>query len=257
MACIICGNKAGLLDKSALRGKVCKKCCAYIPDTCLKTSETEYLKEIYQKNKEKADIFECTASYGHLYIDQTHNMLCVSEKGSRDGPAEFSVVLYIRELEEIGLYLCDAKNTGQNSNRITGNIKLMLKTKELHKEFVIARNKDCPFKVNGNKISYDEPREVSMFRSMLNQMIENESLAMIKKLERLHMLEQELKRFDEDENWAKGVLFIDKNQEIDADMLKARRNKLIRQYHPDFNKESADTDTAAQINKAYKILGGK
>ena len=256
--CIICGGKTGLLDKSALSGKICKKCLSYIPEhISLKSCETEYLKQICSKNKEKADRFECTSSYGSVYIDQIHNMICVSENGSKDSPKDFSVIVDIAELEEIGLYLSDAKNIGKGSIRINANVKIMLKTKEMHKEFIAAHNKTCPYKAQDGKISYEEPREVSVLRTMLNQMIENESLAMIKKLEKLHLLKKEINKYDEDKNWAKGVLFFDKSQEFDAEMLKTQRNKLIRLFHPDFNKECADNDITAQINKAYKILGGK
>ena len=256
--CIICGDKTNMFDKSALSGKICRKCLSYIPEyISLKACETDYLKTIYARNKEKADRFECTSSYGTVYIDQIHNMICVSDKGTKDNPKNFSVIADVTEIEEIGLYLSDVKNIGKNSIQINANVKITLKTKEMHKEFIVAHNKTCPYKAQDGRISYEEPREVTMLRTMLNQMIENEGLAMIKKLKRLQELKKQTDKFDESKQWARGVLFLESNKETDDETLKTQRNKLVRIFHPDFNKESADNDITAQINEAYKILGGK
>ena len=184
-------------------------------------------------------------------------MICVSDKGTKDNPKNFSVIADVTEIEEIGLYLSDVKNIGKNSIQINANVKITLKTKEMHKEFIVAHNKTCPYKAQDGRISYEEPREVTMLRTMLNQMIENEGLAMIKKLKRLQELKKQTDKFDESKQWARGVLFLESNKETDDETLKTQRNKLVRIFHPDFNKESADNDITAQINEAYKILGGK
>jgi hypothetical protein len=254
--CCVCGKKAGIFSAVSLNGRVCKECLSYLPKGLnIRAAEKEYLNDIISENRRLAEIFEGTSHYGCLYIDQTHGLICISDKGKQETPLSFGNIFGLKDIKEMGLFLCDVRNAGQNTNRILGNVKFRIKTDTIHTEFVIAKGKECPFKIKGDKVEYEEPRELTVFRVLINQMIENECLALIKKLEKLHELDSELKKHDERTKWAKGVLFLGRDEQADLPTVKARRNFLIRKFHPDYNEDTEyNEEISAYLNEAYEIL---
>lgn len=253
--CVLCGNKTNVFSKKTLRGSICKSCLSYIPQgVSLEASENDYLRKLYEENRKKAEEFEATASYGSLYIDQSKGMFCVSERSANDKPLEFRNIYYAHELREIALFCADARNIGTNSNKIVCNVKFRVKTDKIHTEFVVARNKNCPFKIKGRNIDYDEPAELGMFRTMINQMLESTVLRYISMLEKIRAAKEYLAKEQKNEQWARGVMLFSEDEIINNESVRQRRNELIKLYHPDLDKETSSTDKAALINKAYDIL---
>lgn len=255
MSCVICGNKAGAFAKKTSEGVICKSCLSFIPtNVILSQASTEFLKRIYDENVEKSKQFETTASYQGLYIDSVHGLCCYSKRGDKQAPSEFKDIYRISELTEVALYCTDVKNVGTNHNHIVCDIKFKVRTKDIAADFIIAHHKKCDFKVKNKQIEWDEPSELTMFRNMFNQMIDNELFGLLKKLEKIQEFKQMLSKEERSSDWARGVLFLDNEKEYTEEDLKKHRNELVKIFHPDRNSEYANTETAALINKAYKIL---
>lgn len=254
--CVLCGRKTGIFAKKTYEGRVCKECLSYIPrNVRLSSADTEYLKKLNDKNRKKGEVFNSTASYGTLFIDSVHNMLCVSRKRRGDEPTEFGDIYYVTELREIGLYCTDVRNIGTNSNRIICNVKIRIKTDEVCGELLVVSNESCPFHYAGNsQIEWSEPSKLSMFRSLFNQMIDNEVFGLLRKLESIQEMQAAISEAEKNEQWAKGVFFFRESEDVPQDVLKKRRNALVKVFHPDLGQELADNDITAQINEAYKAL---
>lgn len=254
--CVLCGKKTGIFAKKVSDGNLCGECLAYMPKSLrLSSANTEYIKGIYNRNARKKKCFCSTASYGSLFIDSVHNMFCVSRKRSGNEPLEFGEIYYVSELREAGLYCTDARNIGTNSNRVVCNVKIKIKTDEVCREFLVASNERCTFRYVGNsQIEWNEPSKLSVFRSMFNQMIDNEVFGLWKKLESIQKMKAAISDAEKSEQWAKGVFFFRESEDVPQDALKKRRNALVKVFHPDLGQEFADNEITAQINEAYKML---
>jgi hypothetical protein len=220
----------------------------------LAAAENEYLRELYRKNREKAENFSSTASCGKLYIDSVHCMLCFSEKAVKGEPAHFSDIFYISELLELGLYCSDVRNIGTNTNRVVCNVKLKVKTQETCREYTILKDEPCSYKVKNGYLEWEEPCKVSMFRSMMNQMIADVTAGFTKKLNRIWELRGTIDKTmqDIDAEWARGILFLD-NKPCAPEEIKSHQRKMTRLFHPDLHPE-IDSEYMQKINRAYEIL---
>jgi hypothetical protein len=256
--CSICNGKAGFFSKKIYDGYICKKCVALIPqNVSIGSSDKEYLKGLYDKNIEKKKVFNYTASYGSLYIDSSHNMFCISPKHNGAEPAMFGDIYYVRELKEVELFCTDVKNIGTKSNKVVCNVKFRFKTKDTEGEYLITSNTECPFKKVGNQLECSMPSKFLVFRSMFNQMIDNEIHALLRKLEEAKKRQAAMSSGNANEDWARGVLFVRPKEELTKKDLKAKRNMLIKIYHPDLGGEFASEDITAQVNEAYDALMNK
>lgn len=252
--CVICNEKAGFFSKRITDGCICSKCIAYIPERVkLRYADTEYLTGIYNTNKEKQKKFNWTASYGSLFIDSTHGMFCISKKIKKDNPMEFGDIYFITDLLEIALYCTDVRNIGTKTNKIVCNVKMRAKTNESSNEYSIRQNERCSFTHIGNgSLECNEPEKFIMFRNMFNQMIDNVRFNLLNKLDDIQRMKKNINAFEDNREWAKGVLFLDdKNYSLET--IKRHRNILIRQFHPDISSDYG-TEFAEKINKAYDIL---
>lgn len=250
--CAVCHSET----KKAFRiynGFICPECRKYIPEKVnIKNSDVDYLKELYEKRKEIADMFEPTAYIGNLYLDNVHCMICYSKRGWKGAPLSLGDVYKITELKEISLHLANVKNIGSRIPRILCDVKLKIKTSDIDTEYVIVKGKHCQVQeVKDGNINFKEPADVAVIRAMLQQMFDDV----------FHGLEQKLKdilKFKElsdnlkDTRWAKGVLFL-ADEEYTAEEIKAQYRKLCKIFHPDLNPDLPD-DYMQMLNKAYAIL---
>lgn len=259
--CCLCNGEANIFSKQSLRGKVCGNCYSYIsPWVDIKVTEPDILRKIRDDNIEKFKEFEVTSSYGTVYADEIHNIFCISNKEKKGKPAEYNNIHRISELKEISLFCTDLKKISDND--IKCNIKLRIITKDifgdiknvapLSGEFPVKSNESFLREEVGNKILYSEPLLLCAFRSVIDQMIENEYIASREKLKRIAEFDNIL--LEMGKNYARGILFLDRDSDFSADILKERRNFLIKIFHPDRNTDFADTAITALINDAYNTL---
>ena len=191
--CIICGGNTGILSPKTKKGPVCKNCVSYIPyKVNIPSASVDSLNTIIANNKEKAKQFECTASYGNLYIDAVHNIFLISRKADKGVPLEYGQIWNISDCEEVGLFCTDIKNIGKSSNFVVCTIKLRVKEKNKKSEdFIVLVGESCSFKqslTDHTLLECREPEKLSVFRNMFNQMVDNAIFAMARKLDYLNEL---------------------------------------------------------------------
>ena len=250
--CAVCGKETRRAFH-VCGGYICPECRKYIPEKVdVRHSDTDYLKELYEKRKAVADAFEATAYIGGLYLDNVHCMICYSRNGWNGKPLSLGDVYKITELKEISLHLANVKNVGSRIPRIFCDIKLKIKTADIDTDYLIAKGKRCRVQEieNGN-ISFSEPADVAVIREMLRQMFDDVFTGLERKLEDI-LKYKELAESLKDTRWAKGILFL-ADKEYTAEEIKTQYRKLCKMFHPDLNPDLPD-DYMQMLNKAYDIL---
>lgn len=253
--CIICNEKAGFLSKKTSVGHICRKCSAYLKSNFrLDSYSLEEIKEFYQTNYDKSKVFTTTESYGNLYIDSIHSMLCFSQNKG-DEPTMFGDIYYVTEIEEMAIYCSDVRNIGTNTNKIICNVKMTVKTADFTTEYTVAEKENCAFEIKDKNIDWKEPYKLSMFRNMINQMIDNVVFALLEKLNNIQEMNKELSKYGKEKEWARGALLLS-NEDFELKDIKKRYRNLSKIFHPDANPD-IDPEYIKQINSAYEILSRK
>ncbi len=191
--CVICGKETGPFAPKTKAGPVCKECVAFVPyKTNVSSTSVDSLKKMVDANRDKAKQFQCTASYGNLYIDTLHNLFLISRKSDKGSPLEYGQIWHISDCEEVGIFCTDIKNIGKSSNYIVCTIKLRVKERHKNSEdFIVLIGEKCSFKpsaVDHTLLECREPEKLSVFRNMFNQMVDNALFAMARKLDYLNEL---------------------------------------------------------------------
>lgn len=252
--CVICEEKAGLFSYKIKDGRICKECRKMLPaNIYLKDANEYYLRDKYNKAKEKQKKFETTAYYGNLYLDNVHNMLCYSEKSKNNNPVMFGDVFYIHELRSIGLFIANARNVGGDIPKIVCDIKLHIETKDVKTDYVIAGGKKCIVEGNGERMNCTAPPEILMIQNIIGQMIDNVFFKTAHKLEEIKAMQDLIDKYSGDKDWAKGILFLDTDTEYSKEEIKVRFRQMAKIFHPDKNPGLSD-EYMKKVNKAYSIL---
>ena len=255
--CSVCEKQLGLKAHKTCDGFICDDCLKYIPYRVkLREADEKYLKKLCAQGKERAADFETTAYLGDLYLDSVHGMFCYSPKGKNGTPLSLGDVYRITELKEIGLYATNIRNIGSSKPKVICDIKLTVATDSIRQDYKIAGNKNCLITKNGEgELTCTEPADVTMIRSMLNQMIDDLRTGMMKQLSdimRMQEIAENKPKYLKDKEWALGVLFL-ANRDYSEDEIKAQYRKLSRMFHPDVNPEISG-EYMETLNKAYSIL---
>lgn len=246
MECVICGKQAGFFDKRCEDGYICSTCFSYLPSVvdyrCCGEGKLRYYHDRNQRLRKR---FEATASFGSLYIDSVHKMFCISKKHKKEQPTELSDIFSITELEEVALYCKNERNTGQGNNvRIVCDVELYVRTPDFNFRTIISEGEACSYRVVDNtKVKWNEPGIVVMFRSMFNQMINDEGNQILKEINML--------RNSKEIAWAEGVLML--GSVYTHDELVQHHDILIRHLHPDYAKDMSP-GYAEKISRAFSIL---
>lgn len=255
--CVVCGKSVNFFARKTNDGRLCRECASYIPSFVkLQEADADYLSQFVGKNKEKRDKFNVTANYGACYIDSLHGLFCISNHSKQGEPTALGDLFSIYEIQEVGLYCSDVKNIGKRDNNIICNVKIAVKIDDKMREYQIIANETCPFYTKGNSLEWQEPPRLGMFRAMFNQMIDNAIADLTRKLEAIKEMDEIVQAHGADKQWAKGVFFIDKDEEPTPELIKKRRNRLAKMFHPDLDKANVVDNTEIQtaINKAYEML---
>lgn len=231
-----------------LDGYICSNCYKKIPyvlhnniagysDITL-SYVIDYCKKLY-------DQFEETAHYGDLLIDEFHGLLAFKKK-------ENIAVFDVLDIEDIGLYCTNACANQYNKVTCDVEVNCILSHPSIKIKHIIKKKISCKSKkISENKIEWEEPGDLSMFRSMIEQMY----ITKIKKHSSNY--KEYLKTYNSIELLkAKALFMIDEESTYDADYLKRQRNILIKNFHPDeshFSNEESTRYTQI-INNAYHLL---
>ncbi len=175
--CIFCNTETNFLTQHKIKdGVVCQSCCKKIPRVlwnALSTYDVESVRSIMNYEAEmRAKDFAITASYGKLHLDEMRGRIAIaSKKGSSMKLPEDADVFDLLYLKEIGLY---PKNIRQVKSSVRCDVELYCDFQQPEMTFtvIVAQNIKCEsHPINKNQISWSEPGELSMIRSMLQQAI--------------------------------------------------------------------------------------
>jgi hypothetical protein len=251
--CILCHAPVSVLTQRKIEnGVICKDCAAKVPSVIRGKLSNYYdleLKTIIDKMqfvKERNDKFIATASYGKLHIDEVHGLFAVSDKVNADGVlSDTSSIFYCLALTEVGLYCTDP--TAQKG-KVTCNVEFSCSMSQVNIAFKtrIKTGANCDFKKEaGNQLSWSEPGDLSLFRSMFNQMIATEAEKLRTNYSKRFETQATLDLFR-----AETLFMLD--GEYTEEDVKKMHNRLAKAFHPD----TTDIDERYMqiINFAYEVL---
>lgn len=246
--CMICGNNIKMLTGKKLeRGQVCSTCLSQIPSLILDIAPylPEYsLKSIMDTTAKNLEKFSVTASYGDLHIDEINGVFAIAkaldDKGKPKGNAN---VFSIYDLTEVGLY---CKSPRADHNIIVADVEFKFKLSNIMSEIkvIIKRSAKCNHKrINPQEVSWEEPHEMEMFKTLFNQMLSGAWQKVNQYLCGKTVREFEIEKA--------RAIFMLPDDYTDADLKKARR-LMMKVYHPD---KGEDVTREAQIiNEAFDLL---
>ena len=249
MNCLLCSSPIPALSGTKLKnGRLCKSCASKLPSLMLEGAP--YLQEgslnhainYVAENMEK---FSATASYGELHIDEVHGLFSISSQLTKDDkPKSGNNVFSIYQLSEVGL-TCTSPRADHNNVLVDIEFTCRLEDPYLFIKKVIKKGVRCHTKrVDSQHVSWDEPNDLAMFKTLFNQMLSCAWEKVNQTLCGKTVYEFELEK-------ARAIFMLPKDY-TSEDLKKARR-LMMKVYHPD--KSGEDVTREAQIiNNAYNLL---
>ena len=254
--CLICGKPASIISVRCADGLICSNCARFLPSAIkpfLKHTNVWVIRALlkkWKKNKGRYRQFIETASYGSLHIDEQHGLIALCDrKEMKNGrlPDSCTDIFSMFSIEDYSLSL-ESIDTTPNSVKVIINFHCSLNNPEFQFKSSI-KNATCYVqKVGEGSITYHEPPDLTLFRSMFNQAFVNvwEKYDM---RERHHFLSPHAVALTK----AKALFMVDDDY-TEADIRK-QRNRLAKVYHPDENEDGEDlTPYMNRINEAYNLL---
>lgn len=183
--------------------------------------------------------FEQTAAYGSLSIDEINGVFKVKENSG-------SYIFDAIDMTE-GNILCTNPKVN-SSNIVYADVEFYYKMESPHIELrvTINKNRRCQSKkVSGNSLEWQEPADLTMFRNMFNQMLENARKKYDETCRNTLICKADIDYFK-----AKSLFMVE--DDYDEEEIKIIRKKMMKIYHPD-NGET-DTKKSETINRYYDIL---
>ena len=249
MNCILCNNKVGLKSVRLKDGRICKSCASKLPSLFLKNApyiQKYSLKRAMFHVAENMKEFCATASYGKLHIDSVHGFFCIADKLTKEGkPKSGNNVFSIYNLTEIGL-VCNSPRVEHSGVVVDVEFSCHLTDPDFSIRTTIKKYAKCKYnRVDSTHVEWDEPGDLSMFRSMFNQMLSYAFEKINQMLCSKTVYEFELEK-------ARAIFMLPENY-TEVDLKKARR-LMMKVYHPDKAGEDDVTREAQIINEAHDLL---
>lgn len=248
MDCLVCGKPTGISSTKIKNGKICKECVSKLPSLMLEKHpyyQDGTLKNAMNYVKEKVEEFSATASYGKLHIDSIHGLFCIANSLTKDGkPKSGNNIFSIYDLAEVGLY-CKSPKADRSGVIVDVEFSCALENPHFNFTSIIKSGSRCHTKrVDSTTVSWEEPNDLIMFRSMFDQMLSG-AFARVNDLlcgKTVHEFEIEKAR----------ALFMLPKDYTSEDLKNARR-LMMKVWHPD--KAQEDVTREAQIlNEAHDLL---
>lgn len=248
MSCIICEKPAGIGSTRLQNGRVCKDCTSKLPSIMLRGRPylqeytLKYAMDYVSKNMEK---FQATASYGKLHIDEIHGLFAVSDALNKENkPKSGNNIFSVYDLGDVGL-CCNSPRFSRGNVFADIEFTCSIENPRVLFKVVIKRNAKCVSKRSGfNDIDWNEPSDLSMFRTLFNNMLSGAFERIANLLCGKTIYEFELEK-------ARALFMLDEN--YTNDNLKKARRLLMKAYHPDVAGEDV-TREAQIINDSYNLL---
>lgn len=176
MSCIICNkpNKS-FSGKKLSSGYLCEECSRWVPSLLLKRNKdlSEFeLKHIIQKTQENFDRFSATSSFGTLHIDEIHGLFCIAKDLTENNKPKHDVNIFsIYDLSEVGL-TCTSPRASNSSVVVDVELRCRLENPSMIILETVKRSCRCQTKrKNSQYVTWEEPHELEMFKTLFNQML--------------------------------------------------------------------------------------
>lgn len=255
--CAVCGNKAGLLTRQALKdgNYICFDCMPKLPSYVSECLAEHYdlegfmqLKDYLRYSEEVLKPrFSETAHYGKLHMDEENGIFYIEE-------GFFSEPLYC-EMKHVSFFDLEFRpeelKEGFLGDKVTGNVLAILNV--TLPSFVYVKTVATNVKGKAKKkllsttVTYENPEAMEDFKLRF-------LLVWSRYIVESGEQEQTLTGAEMSELEKAKVLFMLEDVEnLTLEQVKKQRNRLIRMYHPDTGSD-ADTKFAQKINNAYEIL---
>ena len=249
MQCLICGESIKALSGTKLKnGKICKSCASKLPSLLLQNKpylQEGTLRRIIELIANNMEKFCATASYGKLHIDSIHGLFCIANSLNKDGkPKTGNNVFSIYDLSEVGVF-CKSPRANHNNVLVDVEFRCTIEDPFLSFSVPIKKSVRCHTKrVDQQHVEWEEPNDLSMFRTLFNQMLSGafEKVNAILCGKTVHEFEVEK---------ARAIFMLTKD--YTAEDLKKARRLMMKVWHPDKAQEDV-TREAQIINDAHDLL---
>lgn len=249
MNCLICSSPIPALSGTKLKnGKLCKSCASKLPSLMLKGSpylQEGTLRHAMTCTAENMERFSVTASFGELAIDEVHGLFAICKQLDSNGkPKSGNNVFSMYNLSEVGL-TCTSPRVDHNNVLVDAEFTCQLEDPYLSIKTIVKKDVRCKSKrVDSQHVSWEEPNDLEMFKTLFNQMLSGAWVKVNDMLCGKTVYEFELEK-------ARAIFMLPENF-TSADLKKARR-LMMKVYHPD--RAGDDVTREAQIiNDAHDLL---
>ena len=171
MNCLVCGEPLSPLSSIKLQnGRICKQCESKLPSLMLKG--TPYIQEFTLKNAmdcvaKNMKIFNSTASFGRLHIDEMHGLFAISKDlGVNGKPKNGNNVFSVYALTDVGIF-CKSPRVEHNKVFVDIEFRFVLEEPHFSQSVLIKKNICCKSnRVDNKHLEWEEPADLSMFKTL-------------------------------------------------------------------------------------------
>lgn len=176
--CALCGNSVSMISGHKIDGgSICGNCTLKFPkaiQTMLRGYTVGELNSIisYMEKLRANKKIQPTASYGKLHIDEMDGYLILCDRLDKEGNlVGIPDIFDCTDIKQVGLYPIKPRAEKQD---VVCDVELNLVFEYPHMEFktTIKSSVRCAYKrISDSRVEWYEPGDLSMFRSMMNQML--------------------------------------------------------------------------------------
>ncbi|MBO4847065.1 MAG: J domain-containing protein [Lachnospiraceae bacterium] len=254
--CIVCKKLAIGSPYRCSDGVICKDCSQLMPSSTLRSlkmepaSTVKRLIDITRSNIPRyRKIFDETSHFGNIHIDERNGLIALcSNREIKDGKLKSSCknIFSVLNVQDCNFNI-KTESSSENAVKVSIHFILVLAEPNITIKEQIGHATCNAHRVDYEHISYSEPSALTLFRSifvgMLRQTWEKYDYMQSHNFISPQAVELTLSR---------ALFMVDEQYTLNE--IKRQRNRLIKAFHPDSNKDIDATKYTEKINNAYKIL---
>lgn len=256
--CAKCNKEVDSFNRLSLKdgNLLCGDCSSRVPSffreyaiNCWSIHDFDtFISYLNYSNEKLLPIFDFSASYGDLLIDEQNGLFLVRHGIFSDSIQKDVPIFEFKNLENVNFNFEPEKmKEGFFGVTVKGNVSFTYEMNNINfgESLTIQYNETAHAEQNflKTKVTYDLPEDLKDFEM---RFIATYLKFMPAKSSNSNKVSNEL-------NDALQLFMFDSIEEVSHEKLKEQRNRLIKAFHPDANGE-IDGKYAAKINNAFKVL---
>lgn len=258
--CDICGKDTGFMPFACADGHICKDCEALIPSVLKKYARSEglflvknwinYTKKYIKGLRKK---FVVTSSCGMLHIDEWHGLFAICDKKHiKDDklPDSCTDIFSALFLADYGITINNAV-ASETSVKVDVVFHCVMNKPNVQFTKTLCTVSCYAKRINDEQITYTEPSDLTLFRSLFYQAIVNARDRYQNKIFKDFISPDAVALMK-----ARALFMVDDGYSLDE--IKKQRNRLIKAFHPDEHSLSEEveelTGYTELINNAFRLL---